>query len=289
VRTTPTTSDFIWGFLRLVRYKNLIIVALTQLMVRLWLIGPKNEWSTILTDPDLYLIILSTLLIAAAGYIINDYFDIKIDIVNKPQRVIIGRYLKRRMAIGTHQLLNILGVLCGLLVSYKVALVNIFSVSLLWLYSERYKRQMLIGNVVVSLLTSLALIILSVHYQENRNLVFIYSVFAFFISLIREIVKDIEDIRGDSAHGCRTLPIVLGIRGTKQVLYGLILVFGVILLVWGQYLNNPFLAWAFGLLIVPLGYLTYKLRMAHKRADFKAISSLCKIIMLLGLLTMVWI
>lgn len=289
MRTTPTTSDFIWGFLRLVRYKNLIIVALTQLMVRLWLIGPKNEWSTILTDPDLYLIILSTLLIAAAGYIINDYFDIKIDIVNKPQRVIIGRYLKRRMAIGTHQLLNILGVLCGLLVSYKVALVNIFSVSLLWLYSERYKRQMLIGNVVVSLLTSLALIILSVHYQENRNLVFIYSVFAFFISLIREIVKDIEDIRGDSAHGCRTLPIVLGIRGTKQVLYGLILVFGVILLVWGQYLNNPFLAWAFGLLIVPLGYLTYKLRMAHKRADFKAISSLCKIIMLLGLLTMVWI
>jgi len=289
VRTTPTTSDFIWGFLRLVRYKNLIIVALTQLMVRLWLIGPKNEWSTILTDPDLYLIILSTLLIAAAGYIINDYFDIKIDIVNKPQRVIIGRYLKRRMAIGTHQLLNILGVLCGLLVSYKVALVNIFSVSLLWLYSERYKRQMLIGNVVVSLLTSLALIILSVHYQENRNLVFIYSVFAFFISLIREIVKDIEDIRGDSAHGCRTLPIVLGIRGTKQVLYGLILVFGVILLVWGQYLNNPFLAWAFGLLIVPLGYLSYKLRMAHKRADFKAISSLCKIIMLLGLLTMVWI
>lgn len=289
MRTTPTTSDFIWGFLRLVRYKNLIIVALTQLMVRLWLIGPKNEWSTILTDPDLYLIILSTLLIAAAGYIINDYFDIKIDIVNKPQRVIIGRYLKRRMAIGTHQLLNILGVLCGLLVSYKVALVNIFSVSLLWLYSERYKRQMLIGNVVVSLLTSLALIILSVHYQENRNLVFIYSVFAFFISLIREIVKDIEDIRGDSAHGCRTLPIVLGIRGTKQVLYGLILVFGVILLVWGQYLNNPFLAWAFGLLIVPLGYLSYKLRMAHKRADFKAISSLCKIIMLLGLLTMVWI
>lgn len=289
MRTTPTTSDFIWGFLRLVRYKNLIIVALTQLMVRLWLVGPKNEWSTILTDPDLYLIILSTLLIAAAGYIINDYFDIKIDIVNKPQRVIIGRYLKRRMAIGTHQLLNILGVLCGLLVSYKVALVNIFSVSLLWLYSERYKRQMLIGNVVVSLLTSLALIILSMHYQENRNLVFIYSVFAFFISLIREIVKDIEDIRGDSAHGCRTLPIVLGIRGTKQVLYGLILVFGVILLVWGQYLNNPFLAWAFGLLIVPLGYLTYKLRIAHKRADFKAISSLCKIIMLLGLLTMVWI
>src|SRR5690606_19191379 len=163
----------------------------------------------------LYLIVLSTLLIAAAGYIINDYFDVKIDLVNKPKRVIVGRYLKRRMAIGTHQLLNVLGVIAGLLVSYKVALVNIFSVSPLWLDSERYKRQLLIGNVAVSLLTALSLMILTVHYPQNRKLIFIYAVFAFFISLIREIVKDIEDMKGDAFHGCRTLPIVVGIRRTK--------------------------------------------------------------------------
>lgn len=289
MRTRPTFTDFLGGFLRLIRFQNLIIVALTQLLVRLMLIGPKSEWKTILHDADLYLILFSTLLIAAAGYIINDYFDVKIDIVNKPQRVIIGRYLKRRMAIGTHQLFSILGVAFGLLVSYKVALINIFSVSLLWLYSERYKRQLLIGNVAVSLLTSLSLIILSVHYPDHRNLVLIYAVFAFFISLIREIVKDIEDIKGDSAHGCKTLPIVIGIRSTKRVLYGLIVVFSLILLIWGQYLDNLVMAWSFSLLVIPMSYLFYQLKIAHKRTDFKKISTLCKIIMLLGLLTMLLI
>lgn len=287
VRNKPTLNDFLSGFLRLIRIQNLVIVALTQLLARVLLIGPKEEWKQILTDPFLYLVVLSTLFIAAAGYIINDYFDIKIDIVNKPKRVIIGRYLKRRMAIGTHQLFNILGVLCGLLVSYKVALVNVFSVSLLWLYSERYKRQLLIGNIAVSLLTALSLLILSVHYPANRNLVLIYAVFAFFISLIREIVKDIEDIRGDAAHGCRTLPIVLGIRRTKQVLYVLIFFFAGILLVWGQYLGNAALTWSFGLLTLPLAWLFIKLRTAHTKKDFAAVSTICKLIMLIGLLTMV--
>ncbi len=273
----------------MIRVQNLLIVALTQISARVLLIGPRESWRQILADPFLYLIILSTLFIAAAGYIINDYFDIKIDIVNKPKRVIIGRYLKRRMAIGTHQLFNILGVLCGLLVSYKVALVNVFSVSLLWLYSERYKRQLLIGNVAVSLLTALSLLILSVHYRDNSDLVIIYAVFAFFISLIREIVKDIEDIRGDSAHGCKTLPIVLGIRQTKRVLYVLIIVFAGILVVWGQLLGNTVLSWSFGLLTLPLAWLLIKLRLAHTRKDFGAVSTVCKLIMLVGLLTMVLI
>jgi 4-hydroxybenzoate polyprenyltransferase len=286
VRAKPTFKDFFLGFLRLIRTPNLIIIALTQLFVRILLIGPREEWESILRDPHLYMIMLSTLLIAAAGYIINDYFDIKIDIVNKPQKVIIGRYLKRRMAIGTHQLLSILGVVCGLLVSYKVALVNVFSVSLLWFYSERYKRQALIGNIAVSLLTALSLLILSVHYPENRELVFIYSTFAFFISLIREIVKDIEDIRGDAVHGCKTLPILLGIRGTKRVLYILITSFAVILGLWGWQIGDNALSTSFILISIPLSFLLYKLRIAHTRKDFGTISTICKVIMLLGLLTM---
>lgn len=289
MRNKPTFNDFVLGFLRLIRVNNLIIVALTQILVRVLLIGPKSEWKQILSDPFLYLIVLSTLLIAAAGYIINDYFDVKIDIVNKPQKVIIGRYLKRRMAIGTHQVFNILGILCGLVVNYKVALVNILSVSLLWLYSERFKRQLLVGNLIVSLLTALSLLILSVHYTDNRMLVLAYAVFAFFISLIREIIKDIEDIKGDAAHGCRTLPIVVGVRGTKQVLYALIVLFAGILLVWGQVIENKAISISFTLLTLSLAYLISQLRKAQTRKDFASLSTVCKVIMLIGLLSMVLI
>ncbi len=270
------------------RMTNLVIVALTQYLTRILLIGPRHEWKSIVTDIDMLVLSLSTVCIAAAGYIINDYFDVKIDIVNKPERVVVGRYLKRRWAMGAHQILNVVGAILGLVVSPYVFIINVFSITLLWFYSERYKRLPFIGNFIVSLLTGLTLLILTVHYPANRHLVFIYAVFSFFISLIREVVKDMEDIRGDEAHGCRTLPIIWGIRRTKTFLYSVIIVFVLTLFVMARALQNNLLTLLFLLLLIPIALLVLRLYQADTRRDFKDISSLCKIIMLLGLITMIW-
>lgn len=280
--------DFVAGSVRLVRMSNLLIVAITQYLTRILLIGPRSEWKQIISDPYLFILSLSTVCIAAAGYIINDYFDIKIDIVNKPERVVVGRYLKRRWAMGAHQALNVLGAALGLLVGYWIFFVNVLSITSLWFYSERYKRAPFIGNLIVSLLTGTTLLILTLRYPDNRHLVFIYAVFSFFISLIREIVKDMEDIRGDEAHGCRTLPIIWGIRKTKYFLYAVILTFVLTLFTMAHTLNNNVLAILFLLLLLPIGWLVYSLSRSDTRRDFKRISSLCKIIMLLGLITMIW-
>lgn len=280
--------DFVIGSVRLVRMTNLIIVALTQYLTRILLIGPRGDWRNIVLDPDMFFLSLSTVCIAAAGYIINDYFDIKIDIVNKPERVVVGRYLKRRWAMGAHQILNVLGAILGLLVSPWIFLVNVFSITLLWFYSERFKRKAFIGNFIVSILTGLTLLILTVHYPANRDLVVIYAVFSFFITLIREVIKDMEDIKGDEAHGCRTLPIIWGIRRTKNFLYVVIVLFVFSLFLMAKVLSNIVLIWLFVLLLLPIGYLVFKLSQSDTRKDFKSLSSLCKIIMLLGLLTMLW-
>jgi len=288
VRPKVRFWDFLAGSVRLVRMSNLLIVAITQYLTRILLIGPRHEWREIISDPKLFVLSLSTVCIAAAGYIINDYFDIKIDIVNKPERVVVGRYLKRRWAMGAHQVLNVVGAALGLLLGIWVFLVNVFSITLLWFYSERYKRAPFIGNLIVSLLTGFSLLILTLNYPANRRLVLIYAVFSFFISLIREIVKDMEDIRGDEAHGCRTLPIVWGIRRTKYFLYGIISVFVTTLFIMADTLNNNVLAVLFLLLLIPIGWLVYSLSHSTTRRDFKKISTLCKIIMLLGLLTMLW-
>ncbi|TDE18228.1 geranylgeranylglycerol-phosphate geranylgeranyltransferase [Dyadobacter psychrotolerans] len=287
-RPKVTLRDFVAGSVRLVRMTNLVIVAMTQYFTRILLIGPRHNWKQIIADPNMFFLSLSTVCIAAAGYIINDYFDIKIDIVNKPERVVVGRYLKRRWAMGAHQVLNVLGAALGLLVSPWVFLVNVFSITLLWFYSERFKRKAFIGNFIVSLLTGFSLLILTVYYPENRHLVFIYAVFSFFISLIREVVKDMEDIKGDEAHGCRTLPIVWGIRRTKTFLYVVLFLFVVTLFFMGGVLENRTLIWLFLLLLVPIGFLVFKLSKSDTRKEFKEISNLCKIIMLLGLMTMLW-
>ena len=108
-RPKITLWDYITGSARLVRMTNLVIVVLTQYLTRILLIGPRHEWRSIIANADMFFLSLSTVCIAAAGYIINDYFDIKIDIVNKPERVVVGRYLKRRWAMGAHQVLNVMG------------------------------------------------------------------------------------------------------------------------------------------------------------------------------------
>ncbi|CCG99058.1 UbiA prenyltransferase [Fibrella aestuarina BUZ 2] len=281
-------SEFVKGFLRLVRVQNLLIVVGTQYLARVALIGPRSDWPRILLEPQLFILTLSTVCIAAAGYIINDYFDVKIDIINKPERVVIGRYLKRRWAITLHQVLNVVGCLLGLLLSRWVFVVDVLSVSLLWFYSANLKRQPFIGNLVVAFLTALSLIVLAVYYRQRVDLLMVYASFSFIVTLVREIIKDMEDIRGDARYGCRTLPIIWGLRRTKYLLYIIIASFIMTLFLMADSLNNPRLGWIFMLLLIPVAWLVYRLVMADTRRNFAYLSNLCKLIMMMGVLSMVW-
>lgn len=287
IRSNPSFGDFVAGFFRLIRIKNLLIVLITQYLTRIFLIGPREDLKSIITDPTLFLISFSTLLIAAAGYIINDYFDVKIDLVNKPQKVVIGRYLKRRLAISVHQVFNLIAVITGLLINYRIALVFIISITLLWFYSERYKRMPFFGNFIVSLLTGLSVFVISLQYPENRYLVVVYAIFSFFISMIREIIKDMEDIKGDQAHGCRTLPIIWGIRKTKTLLFIIIALFLLILSVMSVSITNDLHRYALLSVMLPILFIVYLLYQADTIKKFARLSTLCKITMLWGLSTMI--
>ena len=284
---SPTA--FVVGFLRLIRVQNLLIVIGTQYLARIALIGPREGWPRLLLDRNLALLSFSTVCIAAAGYIINDYFDVKIDIVNKPDRVIIGRYLRRRWAMLAHQILNFVGIAIGLYLSKWVFLLDVVSVTLLWFYSANFKRQPFIGNFVVSFLTGLSLVVLAVYYRREVDLLLIYALFSFCISLVREIIKDMEDVKGDARFGCRTLPIIWGIRRTKTLVYAILATFIVILFLMGHSLGNEQLSWIFMILMIPVAWLIYRLVFADTRREFSYLSSLCKLIMLMGVMSMVWV
>ena len=243
----------------------------------------------IILDKNIFLISLSTVLIAASGYIINDYYDIKIDLVNKPDRVVIGRYVKRRWALMINQIFNGLGILLGLFISRKVALVNLTAVFCLWLYANQLKRLAFWGNLIVAILTGFSLLILAVYYPGHQKEVWVYAIFSFFITLIREIIKDMEDVKGDEKHGCRTLPIIWGIARTKLLVYVLIASFITTLFILATQLPNQRIAYIFLVMMIPIGFFTYKLVYADKPRDFAFLSDACKIIMLIGVLTMVFV
>lgn len=277
------------AFLKLIRFGNLMIMVFTQYLVAIFLIGPKENWQFFLLDWRLFLIVFSTFLIAAAGYIINDYYDIKIDIINKPKRVIVGRLLTRRIAIFSHTVFNFAGVILSLIVSWKISLIVLAAAFLLWLYSNSLKRLPLIGNMVVSFLTSFSVMVVGLHYHKNISLVTIFAVFAFFISLVREIIKDMEDIKGDSAFGCKTLPLVYGIRRTKNILYLLIGIFLICLFLLTKEGDRTLVIYFSLFIFTPLAFLVLRLSKSDSSKDFHFLSKLCKFIMLGGVLSMIFI
>lgn len=280
-----------------------------------------------ISELDFFLLVLSTVLIAAAGYIINDYFDVRIDEVNRPATNVVGKTIKRRVAMAFHMSFNIVGVLLGLWISWKYevfragSFIYIAAPALLWFYSTNLKRQFLIGNVIIALLSGLIPLVgviyelmaiarslkaaeLSTELIMRVNLLIpaffaiAYSLFAFLVTLIREIIKDIEDYEGDMEYGCKTLPIVLGISRAKSIVIslaaGLLAGLAYVLYKWNE-ANNMHLAenesgsfpfYFFGYVVVmimlPIGFLMYRVYKANAKKDWRFLSGLLKYIMVAG-------
>ncbi|HWA33810.1 MAG TPA: geranylgeranylglycerol-phosphate geranylgeranyltransferase [Cyclobacteriaceae bacterium] len=270
------------SFLLITRFWNLLIIGVAQYFTAIFLIDQEK-----LYDARLLLLSVSTMIIAAAGYIINDYYDVKIDLINKPERVVIGKGMKRRYALFFHTILSVTGVVIGVALNWKIGILNFFCAFLLWLYSNALKREPFVGNFAVALLTGLSILIINILYPPMSIAIVIYALFAFFITLVREIIKDLEDLKGDDTFGCKTLPIVWGIRRTKAFIYILIILFSVtavLLDIFVTPLPMSFFAWT---LFLPMAALAGWLVRADTKRDFYQLSQFCKFIMIAGILSMV--
>jgi len=256
-------------------------------------------------------LVTASLLIAAAGYIINDYFDINIDEVNKPERMVVDKVIHRRWAIAWHFMLSTAGIVLTVLAlpflqKWYLVLANILCVALLWLYSTNFKKSLLTGNIVISLLTAWTIFIiffskvsLSDAFGEGYTsqhklfrLTILYASFAFIISLIREAIKDMEDMPGDARYGCRTMPIVWGVNAAK-VYTAVWLVVLIALLIAIQVYILQFKWWwpviySIATIILPLVFVLVKLYKSSTKKDFHRLSSWTKLVMFTGILSMIF-
>ena len=274
------------GIMKMVRWSNLLIIAFSQYFSAIFLIGPPHSYLDYIYDPQLFFVCVGTVVIAAAGYIINDYYDVKIDYINKPDKVVVGNLLKRRVAMFIHIGLNVMGLCIGLLVSLKVAAINLLAAAWLWGYSNQLKRMPFIGNLSVAFLSSMAIAIIGIHYQPQDNLVYIYAIFAFYVSIIREIIKDIEDVKGDESFGCQTLPVIWGIRTTKNFVFLLIVLFTISMVLMITQIKSEGVYVYFALMSLPALVFVYKLWKADTIKQFRQLSRYLKVFMLLGIISM---
>ena len=252
----------------------------------------------------LIVLVLSTMVIAGAGNMINDYFDIRIDRVNKPDHIIIGKYVKRREAMLLHIVLNTLAVGAGILLWIKYgtwipAAIHVFTTTTLWLYSVVLKRKLLIGNISIAILTSLVPLIVLwfelplLHQYVGgilpvvKKVIYVYAGFAFLTTLIREIQKDFADEEGDKMYGCKTVPVVLGVQSGKIIISSLLVV--VICLISSLLYLKPFIlnhpsAWMLLTVFLPLFFSLYITLMANNRKAWLLASNMMKLTMLGGIL-----
>jgi len=306
----------LFPYLKIIRPLNLIFLAAVQALMYFAVVQPIlliHGLPSGETGIPLFLLMVATVLVCAGGYVINDYFDVKIDRINRPDKVIITESISKSAAMRYYQALTLVGVLLGILLAFalrSVLLGVIFAAvaGLLWFYSASYKRQLLVGNLVVAFATALAVFVVALTqvaalekhfgtliYDTPSPLVPMlyvwvggFAVFAFLCTLLRESIKDMEDHEGDCEAECRTLPVKWGIRRAKWVAYTLVAILAVLTLAAAHFIEfaGSVLTWRYAIfgVILPLVAETYLIATARGPKDFHYASSLMKAIMLSGTL-----
>ncbi len=294
-------------FLQLIRYKNLLLLALMQLIFRFgYLELIKIPLSLFYWQYSL--LVVATVLIAAGGYVINDIFDQETDAINKPEKVIIGHYITESKAYTIYASLTITGVACGFILANSVshpnfAIIFVLIATVLYFYASTLKQMALLGNIVIAGLLAFSVIIIGIFdifpntfatNQQQMSVAFAilldYAKFAFIINLVREIVKDIQDMEGDRMQEMKTLPITIGVLKTNRIAFGLLLLPTVYLF---YYLNNYLFAnnlyfgiiYILAFVIAPLILSLVKLWNAVEKSDYQFISTLLKWIIFFGIVS----
>ena len=288
---------------KLIRPLNLLLIAMMQLIVVFGLFKPLGI-ALALNSIQFILLIVATLAIAAGGNIINDVYDVDIDTINHPKKVLIGSKISERKAMQWYVVLNVVGVSLGFYLSNFIerpgfATIFIFISALLYVYASFVKGILIVGNILISVLVAFSIIIVGLFelfplisidnqtsYSTMFKLLLEYALFAFLINFIREIVKDIEDINGDKNGGMNTLPIVIGRKRASEVVFVLGAITTVVLLIYMYiYLYNSQLMILYFLIfsIAPLLFFCTKAWGAEKPKDYKILSNLLKLILFFGM------
>lgn len=295
------------NYLKLIRYKNLLILGFMQLVfcygfLKLQMIDlALANWQYIL-------LVLSTVCIAAGGYIINNIMDQESDLINKPNNVIVGKFISENRAYNLYVGFTLIGVCIGYYLSQVIlkpffVIFFILPATLLYIYAIYLKQILIIGNFIVAAMLAYSIIIIGIFMvfpataDDNRpamKLVFSilidYAIIAFIINFIREMVKDLEDVNGDYNQGMQTLPIVLGISRTAKVVLGLgfIPIICIIYYTYSYLLELQFATvYILGFIIGPLLYFLIKMGAAKKQKDFHHLSNVLKLVLFFGILSIV--
>ncbi|MEG9327868.1 geranylgeranylglycerol-phosphate geranylgeranyltransferase [Salinimicrobium catena] len=211
----------ILSFISVIRGYNILVLVIAQYLTSMFILSPDHPLGQVLFDPNLFFLVLSTASIVAAGYIINNFYDSEKDLINRPQKTMLDRFVSQRTKLSVYFILNLAGIFFASYVSFRAVVFFSIYIFVIWFYSHRLKKILFVNNLVASVLTITPFFAVFVYYKNFETVIFVHATFLYLMIVMRELVKDLENMKGDLVLGYRTIPIVYGERLSKSLLTGL--------------------------------------------------------------------
>ncbi len=277
------------SLLSVVRGYNIAIIVLAQYLAAIFIFSPEQSLSNVIFNLDLYFLVLATMCVIASGYIINNFYDSKKDLINKPIKSKIDSIVGQKIKLKIYFFLNFVGVVFGFLVSWRAALFFAIYIFLIWLYSHKLKKYPLMGLFSASILSILPFFAIFIYYKNFSTIIFTHAAFLFFVLMIRELLKDLENIKGDIVLDYQTIPVTYGEHFTKILITFLVLLtMNPVYFLW-EYPEIGMMKYYFYFVGIVFFFFLIYLWKANTKKDYLILHNTIKLIILIGVMSLMLI
>ena len=278
-----------FSLLSVIRGYNILVLIFAQYLAAIFIFSPKKSARTTVLDLDLFYIVLASICVVAAGYIINNFYDVKVDRINRPLKTGIDNYVRQSTKLKLYFALNFLGFIFGLLISVRAALFFAIYIFAIWFYSHKLKKYPFTGLISATVLTLLPFFAIFIYFKNFSKIIFVHAVFLFLVIMVRELVKDLQNMKGAIVNNYDTFPIAYGERKTKQlsILLLLLTLFPVVVLF--TYPAISFMKYYFyfsSVVLVSLGFYLWK---STRTKQYRMIHNVLKVLLLIGVFSLIFI
>ena len=279
----------IFSLLSVVRGYNILVLVFAQYLASIFIFSSEDDVAKVILDVDLLFIVLASVCVIASGYIINNFYDAKVDRINRPLKTGIDNYIRQETKLSLYFTLNFLGFVFGFLVSWKAALFFAVYIFAIWFYSHKLKKLPLMGLISATILTILPFFAIFVHYKNFSKIIFVHAIFLFLVIMVRELIKDLENIKGAIANNYKTFTVAYGEKKTKQLCLLLLFLTLFPIVVLFSFPELSYMKYYFYVALFTLLFIGFYLWKSNERNQYRFLHNLLKLLLLLGVLCLVFI
>lgn len=279
----------ILSLVSVIRGYNILVLIIAQYLASIFIFSPEKSLKYVLFDFHLHFIILATVCVVAAGYIINNFYDVKVDRINRPLKTGLDTIVKQSTRLQLYFFLNFLGFLFGFLVSLRAGLFFAIYIFGIWIYSHKLKKHPLMGLISATMLTILPFFVIFVYYKNFSNIIFVHAIFLFLVIMVRELIKDLENIKGAIANNYRTFSVVHGEQKTKKLSISLLLFSFFFIAILFRLPELGFMRYYFYGALITLLFVAISLWKSETKKQYQFLHNILKLLLLIGVLSLVFI